>query len=161
MDKFDQYEQDGRSLFKSILDQCKITDQHPSIEKYDSIDYYYTTPNKQGVAGAEIKKRGIQCHSYTTLMMEVSKFKAIAARVKSGELDRAYYINFIGDDTAYIFSIRDIARGYKKGIVTLTYQTTPVTTAADNGKTDKRVLYIPKSLGLKLTKIEDKWIIKH
>lgn len=91
-------------------------------------------------------------------MMEVSKFKAIAARVKSGELDRAYYINFIGTDTAYIFSIRDIARGYKKGIVTLTSQTTPVTTAADNGKTDKRVFYIPKSLGLKLTKIEDKWI---
>lgn len=42
-------------------------------------------------------------------MMEVAKFKAIAARVKSGELDRAYYVSFIGDDTAYIFNLRAIA----------------------------------------------------
>lgn len=42
--------------------------------------------------------------------MEVSKFKAIAARIKSKELDRAYYVNFIGDDTAYIFNLKDIAK---------------------------------------------------
>lgn len=42
--------------------------------------------------------------------MEVSKFKAIAARIKSKELNRAYYVNFIGDNVAYIFNLTDIAK---------------------------------------------------
>lgn len=158
MDKFDQYEQDGRSLFKSILDQCNITDQHPSVAKYDCIDYYYS---KDGKVGVEIKKRGTQCHSYPSLLMEVAKFKAIAARVKSGELDRAYYVSFIGNDTAYIFNLRAIAQAGKDGKLEITTKYAPVTTAAYKGKTDKRVLLIPKSVGIKLEKIGDKWIIKH
>lgn len=158
MDIFDEYEQDGRSLFKSILDQCKITDQHPSVDKYDCIDYYYSY---NGNVGVEIKKRGIQCHSYPSLMMEVAKFKAIAARVKSGELDRAYYVCFIGDDTAYLFNFKDIARAGRDGKLEITTKYAPVTTAANKGKIDKKVLLIPKSLGIKLDKIGDKWIIKH
>lgn len=94
-------------------------------------------------------------------MMEVAKFKAIAARVKSGELDRAYYVNFIGSDTAYIFNLKSIAQAGKDGKLEITTKYAPVTTAADKGKTDKRVLLIPKSVGVKLEKIGDKWIIKH
>lgn len=157
MDKFDQYEQDGRSLFKSILDQCRITDQHSSVAKFDCIDYYYS---QNGNVGVEIKKRGTQCHSYPSLMMEVAKFKAIAARVKSGELDRAYYVSFIGDDTAYIFNLKAIAKAGKEGKLEITTKYAPVTTAADNGKRDKRVLLIPKSVGVKLVRKGDKWIIK-
>ena len=158
MDKFDQYEQDGRALFKSILDQCNITDQQPAKDKYDNIDYYYTTPYKLGQAGVEIKKRDIKYKDYSTLLMEVSKFKAIAARVQSKELDRAYYVNFIGDDTAYIFNIRDIARGIKDNRVQITTRFTNITTADDQGKTEKRVLLIPKSLGFKLVRQGNLWV---
>ena len=90
--------------------------------------------------------------------MEVAKFKAIAARVKSGELDRAYYVSFIGDDTAYIFNLKAIAQAGKDGKLEITTKYAPVTTAADKGKTDKRVLLIPKSVGVKLVRKEDKWI---
>ena len=82
--------------------------------------------------------------------MEVSKFKAIAARVVSGELDKAFYVCFIGDDTAYIFNIRDIAKAGKEGLLEITTKYAPVATADDKGKTDKRVLLIPKSVGIKL-----------
>lgn len=92
--------------------------------------------------------------------MEVAKFKAIAARVKSGELDRAYYVCFIGNDTAYIFNLRAIAQAGRDGKLEITTKYAPVTTASDNGKIDKRVLLIPKSVGVKLEKSGDKWIIK-
>lgn len=91
-------------------------------------------------------------------MMEVAKFKAIATRVKSGELDRAYYVCFIGNDTAYIFNLRAIAQAGRDGKLEITTKYAPVTTAADNGKRDKRVLLIPKSVGVKLEKNGDKWI---
>lgn len=91
-------------------------------------------------------------------MMEVAKFKAIAARLKSKELDRAYYVNFIGDDTAYIFNLRDIARAGKDGKLEITTKYAPRATAVTSEKTDKRVLLIPKSVGVKLTRVGDKWI---
>ena len=90
--------------------------------------------------------------------MEVAKFKAIAARVTSGELDRAYYVCFIGNDTAYIFNLRAIAQAGRDGKLEITTKYAPVTTAADKGKIDKRVLLIPKSVGVKLEKSGDKWI---
>lgn len=93
--------------------------------------------------------------------MEISKLKAIAARVKSGELDRAYYVCFIGSDTAYIFNLRDIIQAGKDGLLEITTRYSPVTTAADRGKTDKRVVLIPKSVGVRLEKTGDNWIIKH
>lgn len=93
--------------------------------------------------------------------MEVAKFKAIAARVKSGELDRAYYVSFIGADTAYIFNLKAIAQAGKDGKLEITTKYAPRTTAAASEKTDKRVLLIPKSVGVKLEKSGDKWIIKH
>ena len=89
-------------------------------------------------------------------MMEVAKFKAIAARVKSGELDRAYYVCFIGNDTAYIFNLRAIAQAGKDGKLEITTKYAPVTTAAYKGKTDKRVQLIPNSLGKNLHNIGDK-----
>lgn len=93
--------------------------------------------------------------------MEVAKFKAIAARVKSGELDRAYYVCFISNDTAYIFNLKAIAQAGRDGKLEITTKYAPVTTAADNGKRDKRVLLIPKSVGVKLERSGDKWIITH
>lgn len=161
MDKYDQYEQDGRILFKSILDQCNITDQHPSTEKYDTLDYYYSSPKKDGLAGVEIKVRDTKFLNYSTLVMEVSKFKANVARLQSKELDRAYYVNFIGCDTAYIFNLRDIIRAGIDGKIQQGYMYAPKTTAEYSDKVLKKVLYLPKEIGLKLTRVGDKWIKTH
>lgn len=158
LDQFEQYEQSGRALFKSLLDQCNISDQHPASSKYDSIDYYYTVEGKEGIAGAEIKKRDIKYLEYDTLLLEVSKLLAIAARVKSKELDRAIYVNFIGDNIAYIFSIRAICRALKEGRLQVTTRFTNRTTADNRGKVDKRVILIPKNLGTKLVRQKDIWV---
>lgn len=64
-------------------------------------------------------------------MMEVAKFNAIAARLRSNELDRAYYVCFIGDDTAYLFNFKDIARAGRDGKLEITVKYAPVTTASD------------------------------
>lgn len=66
--------------------------------------------------------------------MEVAKFKAIAAKIKAGELDRAYYVCFIGNDTAYIFNLRAIARAGRAGKLQISNKCVPASTAIDKGK---------------------------
>ncbi len=155
MDKFEQYEQDDRALFRSILEQAGITEHHPSTEKCDCIDYYYTY---KGNVGVELKKRHTKYLDYDTLLMEVYKFNAIASKVKNKELDRALYVNFIGNDTVYIFNLRNVAQAYKDGKIIVKMMNLPATTASDSGNRDKRVLFIPKSVGTKLIRKGDKWI---
>lgn len=154
MDEFDKAEQSGRALFKTILDQCQITDYRESEEKYDTLDLYTTINSKS--TGIEIKKRDKQFEHYPTYMMELYKYNALVDRVNSGELNQIYYVNFFGDDTVYIFSLRRIAQGIKDGTVQVTSTYANKTTAAFNGKVEKRILLIPKELALKLIR-KDKW----
>lgn len=155
MDEFDKAEQSGRALFKTILDQCQITDYRESEEKYDTLDLYATINSKS--TGIEIKKRDKQFEHYPTYMMELYKYNALVDRVNSGELNQIYYVNFFGDDTVYIFSLRRIAQGIKDGTVQVTSTYANQTTAVFAGKVEKRILLIPKELALKLVRI-DKWI---
>ena len=155
MDEFDKAEQSGRALFKTILDQCQITDYRESTEKYDTLDLYATLKGKS--TGIEIKKRDKQFEHYPTYMMEVYKYKALAERVNSGELDQIYYVNFFGNDTVYIFSLLKIAQGIKDGTVQVTSTYANKTTAVFQGKTEKRILLIPKEYAAKLVRIDNKW----
>lgn len=155
MDKFDEAEQTGRALFITILQQLQISDYKESTEKYDTLDMYCTI-NQRSI-GVEIKKRNKKFEHYPTYMMEVYKFKALCQRLKSGELEKIYYVNFFGEDTVYIFPLQKIAEGIKKGLVQVTSTYTNKTTAVFNGKVEKRILLIPKELATKLVRIGDKW----
>lgn len=156
MDEFDKAEQSGRALFTEILQQLQITDYKESVEKYDTLDMYFTIKDKY--TGIEIKKRDKQFEHYDTYLMEVSKFKALVNRLKSGEIDQIYYVNFFGADTVYIFSLRKIADGIKNGTVTVSSTYANRTTAAYSGKVEKRILLLPKQYATKLIKEGDKWI---
>lgn len=154
MDEFDKAEQSGRALFKTILDQCQITDYRESVEKYDTLDLYATVKGKS--TGIEVKKRDKQFEHYPTYMMELYKYNALVERLNSGELDQIYYVNFFGNDTVYIFSLIKIAQGIKNGTVQVTSTYANKTTAAFSGKVEKRILLIPKELATKLIR-KDKW----
>lgn len=155
MDKFDQAEQSGRELFKSILDQCQITDYNEATEKYDTLDLYCSL--KEHRAGIEIKKRDKQFESYPTYLMEVYKYNALIERLNKGEFTSVYYANFFGDDTVYIFSLRVIARAIKEGKVQFTTTYANRTTSIYSGKIEKEILLLPKELATKLVRVEGKW----
>lgn len=155
MDEFDKAEQSGRTLFKTILDQCQIADYRESEEKYDTLDLYASVKDRS--TGIEIKKRDKQFEHYPTYMMELYKYNALVDRVNSGELDQIYYVNFFGNDTVYILSLVKIAQGIKNGTVTVTSTYANKTTAAFSGKIEKRILLIPKELATKLIRVDNKW----
>ena len=156
MDEFDKAEQSGRALFTEILQQLQISDYRESVEKYDTLDMYFTI--KEKYTGVEIKKRDKQFEHYDTYLMEVSKFNALVNRLKSGEIDQIYYVNFFGADTVYIFSLRKIIEGIKKGTITANSTYANRTTAAFSGKVKKRILLLPKQYATKLIKDGNKWI---
>ena len=156
MDEFDKAEQSGRALFTEILQQLQISDYRESVEKYDTLDMYFTI--KEKYTGVEIKKRDKQFEHYDTYLMEVSKFNALVNRLKSGEIDQIYYVNFFGADTVYIFSLRKIIEGIKKGKITANSTYANRTTAAFSGKVEKRILLLPKQYATKLIKDGNKWI---
>lgn len=155
MDKFDKAEQTGRALFTTILQQLQVSDYQEATEKYDTLDMFFTINEKY--TGVEIKKRDKQFESYPTYMMEVYKFKALWQRLKDNEFEQIYYVNFFGEDTVYIFPLRKIAEGIKKGKVIVTSTYANRTTAVFQGKTEKRILLIPKEYAAKLVRIDNKW----
>lgn len=156
MDNFEKAEQSGRALFKSLLEQCNITQYLETEDKFDIMDMQYTLKGK--TTGVEIKKRAKQYEDYDTYLMEVSKFKALANKIKNGEIDNACYINFFGEDTAYIFSIRAIAKAIRANQIQIRQTYCNRTTAVASEKVLKATLYLPKSMALKIVKIGDKWI---
>ena len=155
MDKFEQAEQSGRELFKSILDQCQITDYKESEEKYDTLDLYCNY--KGNKVGIEIKKRDTQFESYPTYLMELYKYNALVERINKGELGSIFYANFFGNDVVYIFSLKQISEGIKQGKVQITTTYANRTTSVFGGKVEKQILLIPKELGTKLVRVEGKW----
>lgn len=155
MDNFDKAEQSGRALFTEILQQLQISDYKESVEKYDTLDMYFTI--KEKYTGVEIKKRDKQFEQYPTYMMELYKYSALVNRIVSGELDQIYYVNFFGEDTMYIFPLRKIAQGIRNGSIQVTSTYANRTTAAFSGKVEKRILLIPKEYATKLIKVGDKW----
>ena len=157
MNPFTVAENKGRKLFRSILDQEGIDDQHPSEDQFDTIDYYYT--NKQGeVVGVEIKKRDQQYSNYPTHYMEWNKLTSICNKIKQKEIDKALYVNFFGEDLAYIYRITDIIQALKDKKAQLITKNLKRTSAIYQGYIPKKVVEIPTEIGLKISRINNKWI---
>ena len=158
MNQFSKAEAEGRKLFKSILDQLGIQQQHPSQDLFDTIDYYYTNQKGEAV-GVEIKKRDQKYLSYPTHFLEVAKYTALIKRLDQKEFNKVLYVNFFGEDIAYIYSIETIRKGIQKKQVQLSSINCNKTTAIQQGKVEKQIIEVPLSLGIRLERQNDKWII--
>ena len=155
MDNFEKAEQSGRALFKSLLEQCNITQYLETEDKYDTMDMLYKRNGR--TIGVEIKKRAEQYECYDTYLMEVSKFNALVDKVKEGIVDNAAYVNFFGNDTAYIFPIRVISQAIKGGKIKIENRYCNRTTAVYGDKVLKATLLLPKSMAIKIVRINNKW----
>lgn len=150
MNKFQQSEQIGRTLLQSFLDQIGATDQQPTEDEYNPVDYYFTLKDKTVVA--EIKVRDQQYESYPTHIMEVSKFQALEKERIEKKLDYAYYINFFGENIVYFYSTTTI-RKYAKQDSRYCKRTSAIYT----GRKMKDVLLIPRDKAQKFIRINGKW----
>lgn len=155
MDNFSKAEQEGRQLFKSLLEQCNITEYLETEDKYDTMDMLYKTNGR--TIGVEIKVRDKKYEGCDTYLMELSKYNALVEKIKQGIVDNAAYVNFFGNDTAYIFPIRVIAQAIKEGKVRKQITYCNRTTAYLGEKVAKVTLYLPKELAIKIVRIGDKW----
>lgn len=150
MDKFQQNEQIGRKLLKSFLDQIGATNQQPTEDEYNPVDYYFTIKDK--IVVAEIKVRDQQYENYSTHLMEVSKFQALEKARINKNLDYAYYINFFGEDIAYFYSTTIIKKYAKQDSMYC-----KKTSAIFTGRKMKDVLLIPRDKAQKFIRINGKW----
>ena len=67
--------------------------------------------NKKAVG--EIKVRAKKYQGYYTHLIELRKLMALEDACKQKHLDWGFYFNFFGNDTLYIYNIRDIRKyGY-------------------------------------------------
>lgn len=150
MDDFQQKEEKGRTLLKSFLDQVGATNQQPTEDEYNPVDYYFTIKDKKVVA--EIKVRDQQYENYPTHLMEVSKFQALEKERIEKNLDYAYYINFFGENIAYFYSTIAIKKYAKKDC-----KYCKRTTAIYTGRKMKDILLIPTDKAQKFIRINGKW----
>lgn len=148
MDKFQQNEQHGRNLFKSILDQCNITDYKFTKYQYAPVDCYAKFGNN--LAEIEIKVRS---KLYNTLFIELTKYKSMKQILHKHKIKYALYVNFV-DNRCYIFNLRNITRKngcYITNILANKY------TAIDSNKVNKQMIEIPVNLATVLEYKDNKW----
>lgn len=152
-DNFTKNELLGRGLLKSFLQQKKITDYTFTEGKFDKVDGYLHLQKEWAV---EIKVRADSAEAYDTLFLEVTKFKAMVELIKQDKVQEGLYINFIGNKL-YIFNIRNICKALKQNKAYISCRYCNRTTAEESGKTDKRMIEIPKSIAEEYEFIEGRW----
>ena len=145
MNKFKQYEQKGRHIFKTFLDQIGATGQ-PTEDDYDTVDYYFQVNGKKYVA--EIKVRNTY---YDDFMIEVDKLKALQYKKQQYNLNCAYYVCFFGN-SMYMFTTDTI-----KNTGTFTQKWCKRHTVLNDGYVLKDVVLVPTKNGTKLEQINGKW----
>lgn len=155
MDNFTKAEIEGRQLFKSLLEQCNITEYLETENKYDTMDMLYKAKGR--TVGVEIKVRDKRYEGYDTYLMELTKYNALVDKIKDGVVDNACYVNFFGNDTVYIFPIRKIAQGIKDGTIKIDTTYCNKTTAVYSDKVAKQTIKIPKSIAQKFIRVDNKW----
>lgn len=153
MNKFTASEIIGRNLLKSFLDQVQATNQQPTEDQFNPVDYYFTLQGKNAVA--EIKVRDKKYLKYDSHLMEVSKLKALLKDKEEKNLDSAWYVNFFidGDTTyCYMYSTDSVIKYGRK-----TSKLCPKTTAVTSAKVDKQVIEIPTYCAQKIKRVTNKW----
>lgn len=153
MNKFEESENKGRTLLKEFLDQVGATEQQPTTDKFDPVDYYFTYKGNKVVA--EIKVRDVQYKNYDTHIIEDNKLKALLKAKEDNECDFAYYINFFGEDVVYWYSTGSIINSATPDIIACNR-----TTAVDTGKKDKDVWMIPNTVAQIYVKKDGIWCKK-
>lgn len=150
MNQFEICELKGRALFKSFLDQIGATEQQPTKDKFDPADYYFTFKGEKYVV--EIKCRDIQYQHYDTHLMESIKLQKLLIAKNDNHCDVALYVNFFGNDTAYLYNATDIINSAEQENIYCNK-----TTAINTGKIKKSTLMIPTSVARILIRKDGKW----
>ena len=92
----------------------------------------------------EIKVRDEGVDKYSTLFMELAKWREMDAIIKSKQADQGMYVNFIGDK-CYIFCFSQIHPSYGCKLREV-YANRH--TATNDGKRWKKMIEIPKILAI-------------
>lgn len=104
-------EREGRLLLSSFLEKyAKQIDY--TEDRYNPVDVFFTFQDNKKAVG-EIKVRDKKYQGYYTHLIELRKLLALEEACKKQHLDWGFYFNFFGNDTLYIYNIRDIRKyGY-------------------------------------------------
>lgn len=70
---------------------------------------FFTFLDNQKAVG-EVKVRAKKYQEYYTHLIEFRKLMALEDACMQQHLDYGFYFNFFGDDTLYIYNIRDIRK---------------------------------------------------
>lgn len=104
--KCQNYEQNGRAIMISYLQQIGITDITPTTDEYDSVDLFFTSKKGNKVA-VEIKTRNPNYENFDTFILEQIKYDGIKKRMQEENANIGLYVNIFGDHL-YIYNIEDI-----------------------------------------------------
>ena len=151
MNKFQQSENLGRSLFNSFLQQSKANNIQFTEGDYNPVDVYFNLEDKKIVG--EIKVRDVRYKDYPTHIMEQSKFNNLCKAKSNGKCADAIYINFFGSDWLYIYSLKAIKNNSVNSQLYCNK-----TTAINTGKVNKAILEINPASALIYKYENGKWI---
>jgi hypothetical protein len=101
----------------------------------------------------EIKVRDEGVDRFSTLFMELDKWKKMQSIINSKQADQGMYVNFIGDK-CYIFCFSQIHPSYGCRLKEV-YANRH--TATNDGKRWKHMIEIPKGLSLKYLEANNHW----
>lgn len=151
MDSFELNEEIGRSWFASFVKQLKTkTEWIPSLGRYNFIDGFVIQKDKKYVV--EIKTRSkkfLNCHNH---LIELNKYMNMTKVKVDSNCKNGFYVNFFGEDTLYIYDLKDINTNNCKLVERLA-QTSTVCREYKR----KLFLEIPTRYAIKFKKINNRW----
>ena len=153
MTKFEQAELKGRKKLKGFLDDYHYTDQQPTTNLYDRVDYYATS-KKGNKSVFEIKDRNLinqwTGEVYDEILIEKSKVDAVMNRVIEKDFNKGFYACF-NDDELYLFDLYNCPKRQSQMML-------PKTTAGSNNeKVLKDVYFFKTDNAYKFQMINNKW----
>ena len=143
----------GRKLFESFLKQHHITNFKFTEGRYDKADCFIQGQKRWEV---EIKVRADSAEGFSTLFLEYSKLKGMIDLIKAGQAEEGLYINFIGNKL-YSLNLRTICKALQQKQLYISSRFCNRTTTEASGKTDKRMIELPKKLAAEYEFIEGSW----
>lgn len=146
-----KYEQNGRAIMISYLQQIGITDITPTTDEYDSVDLFFTSKKGNKVA-VEVKTRDPKYEGYPTYIMEQIKYDGMKERMKESGATIGLYV-FIFNNHIYIYNIEDIVASTEPVAAQMKAN------SYSNRYKSKQIYYFDKDLALvKAQLTNNKWI---
>lgn len=152
MDKFQENEEKGRSIFESLLKQSRTAKNwNPTTERYDFVDGFFELNGKKVVV--EIKTRDVKYSSYPTHLIQIDKYMNLTKAKIDNACNAGIYVNIFGDNLIYLYDLKYINSSNCK----LTNRYVNNTTAVYSGKRIKQFYEIPVRLAQIFKKDGNKW----